>query len=95
MSARPLRQQARVVIGTKALMVGQLTFVRDGRREYSGFSYASEWLLSRDSFEVSPDLPLRAGFVTRRAPSDLDSPFPFALADTAPDAWAARVIQRA
>jgi serine/threonine-protein kinase HipA len=94
-SARPLRQQVRVVIGAKALTVGQLTFVRDDRREYSGFSYASEWLRSRDSFEVSPDLPLRAGFVTRRAPSDLDSPFPFALADTAPDAWAARVIKRA
>ena len=95
MIARPLRRQVRVVIGTKALTVGQLTFVRDGRREYSGFSYASEWLRSRDSFEVSPDLPLREGFVTRRAPSDLDSPFPFALADTAPDAWGARVIKRA
>lgn len=95
MSARPLRHQARIVIGTKALPVGQLTFVRDGRREYSGFSYASEWLRSRDSFEVSPDLPLREGFVTRRAPSDLDSPFPFALADTAPDAWGTRIIRRA
>ena len=95
MSARPLRHQARIVIGTTALAVGQLTLVRDGRREYSGFSYASEWLHSRDSFEVSPDLPLREGFVTRRAPSDLDSPFPFALADTAPDAWGMRIIKRA
>jgi serine/threonine-protein kinase HipA len=95
MSTRALRQQARVVIGTKALPLGQLTFVRDGRREYSGFSYASEWLHSRDSFEVSPDLPLRDGFVTRRAPSELDSPFPFALADTAPDAWGMRIIKRA
>jgi serine/threonine-protein kinase HipA len=94
-SARPLRHEARIVIGTNALPVGQLTFVRDGRREYSGFSYAAEWLRSRDSFEVSPDLPLREGFVTRRAPSDLDSPFPFALADTAPDAWGTRVIKRA
>lgn len=95
MSARPLRYQAGIVIGRRALPVGQLTFVRDGRREYSGFSYASEWLRSRDSFEVSPDLPLREGFVTRRAPSDLDSPFPFALADTAPDAWGMRIIKRA
>jgi serine/threonine-protein kinase HipA len=94
-NARPLRHQARVVIGMSALPVGQLTFVRDGRREYSGFAYASEWLHSRDSFEVSPDLPLREGFVTRRAPSDLDSPFPFALADTVPDAWGMRIIKRA
>lgn len=94
MSARPLRHQARIVIGMNALPVGQLTFVRDGRREYSGFVYASEWLHSPDRFEVSPDLPLREGFVTRRAPSDLDSPFPFALADTAPDAWGMRIIKR-
>jgi serine/threonine-protein kinase HipA len=33
--------------------------------------------------------------VTRRAPTAQDSPFPFALADTAPDAWGARVIRRA
>jgi serine/threonine-protein kinase HipA len=94
-SAQPIRHQAQVVIGAKALPVGQLTFVRDGRREYSGFSYAPEWLRSRENFEISPDLPLREGFVTRRAPSDLDSPFPFALADTASDAWGARVIKRA
>lgn len=95
MSARPIRHQAHIMIGTKALPVGQLTFVRDGRREYSGFSYSSQWLRSRGSFEISPDLPLREGFVTRRAPSELDSPFPFAIADTAPDAWGVRVIKRA
>lgn len=60
--------------------------MRDDRREYSGFSYAAEWLRSRECFRVSPDLP-------RRAPSDLDSPFPFALADTASQASAARVIK--
>ena len=95
MSAQPIKHQAQVVIGAKALPVGQLTFVRDGRREYSGFSYAPEWLRSHENFEISPDLPLREGFVTRRATSDLDSPFPFALADTAPDAWGVRVIKRA
>jgi serine/threonine-protein kinase HipA len=94
-SGRPTRHQAQIAIGANALPVGQLTFVRDGRREYSGFSYAPEWLRSRERFEISPDLPLRQGFVTRRAPSALDSPFPFALADTAPDAWGARVIKRA
>jgi len=65
-SARPLRQQADVVMGTKASAVGQLTVVREGRREYSGFSYASEWVRSRERFEVSPDLPLREGVMTSR-----------------------------
>lgn len=59
MSAQPIKRKAQVVIGTKALPVGQLTFVRDGRREYSGFSYAPQWLHSRERFEISPDL--RAG----------------------------------
>jgi serine/threonine-protein kinase HipA len=94
-SAQPTKHQVQVAIGAKASPVGQLTFVRDGRREYSGFSYGKEWLKSSERFEVSPDLPLREDFFTRRAPSDVDSPFPFAFADTAPDAWGRRVIQRA
>lgn len=95
MIAKALKQQARVSIGAKAAPVGQLAFVRDGRREYSSFSYGSEWLNARERFTISPDLPLQAGFVTRRAPGPADSPFPFALADTAPDAWGERVIKRA
>ncbi|MBS0417132.1 MAG: type II toxin-antitoxin system HipA family toxin [Proteobacteria bacterium] len=95
MSAQPTKHQAQIVIGAKAVPVGELTFVRDGRRAYSGFSYATEWLRSRDGFEISPDLPKREGFVTRRAPTDHDSVFPFAIADTAPDAWGKRIINRA
>ena len=95
MSARPIKHQVQIAIGTLTASVGQLTFVRDGRREYSGFSYGQEWLRSSKRFEISPDLPLREDFFTRRAPSDADSPLPFALADTAPDTWGRRVIQRA
>lgn len=95
MIAKALKQQARVSIGAKAAPVGQLAFVSDGRREYSSFSYGSEWLNAHERFTISPDLPLQAGFVTRRAPGLADSPFPFALADTAPDAWGERVIKRA
>jgi serine/threonine-protein kinase HipA len=94
-SAQPIKHQVQVVTGAKASPVGQLTFVREGRREYSGFSYAKEWLKSSERFEISPDLPLREDFFTRRSPNDVDSPFPFAFADTAPDAWGRRVIQRA
>jgi serine/threonine-protein kinase HipA len=94
-SAKPTKHQAQIVIGAKAAPVGELTFVRDGRREYSGFSYLPEWLRSREGFEISPDLPMREGFVTRRAPTNLDSVFPFAIADTAPDTWGKRIINRA
>ena len=95
MTAQPVKRQVQVAIGAQAMPVGHLNFVRDGRREYSAFSYAQLWLRSSESFEISPDLPLREGFVTRRAPNEMDSPFPFALADTAPDAWGRRVIARA
>lgn len=96
MSARPLTRRAQVAIGARATNVGELTFVQEGRREYSAFAYSSEWLQAGpQSFAISPDLPLRAGFVTRRAPGPLESPFHFAFADTAPDAWGMRVIKRA
>lgn len=81
-------------VGRAALVAGDLAFVRDGRREYSVFAYDRRWLEHVERFEISPDLPLRAGHVTRRAPASEDSPFPFALADTEPDAWGRRVIDR-
>jgi serine/threonine-protein kinase HipA len=84
-----------VCVGRAAIDVGDLTFVRDGRREYSAFTYDRSWLTRAERFEVSPDLPLREGHFTRRASSDEESPFPAALADTEPDAWGKRVIQRA
>jgi serine/threonine-protein kinase HipA len=94
-NARVIKQEAGVCIGRAAKEVGSLVFVRDGRREYSAFSYALPWLTDAERFEVSPDLPLREGHFTRRAPSNDDSPFPCALADTEPDAWGKRIIQRA
>jgi serine/threonine-protein kinase HipA len=90
-----IKREVQVALGEKALSLGKLTFVRDGRREYSGFAYSQPWLTDSDRFEVSPDLPLTSSFLTRRAPSEADSPFHFAFADTAPDAWGRRVIQRA
>jgi serine/threonine-protein kinase HipA len=94
-SARSIKQRTTVCIGRAAIDVGDLTFVRDGRREYSAFTYDRSWLTHSERFEVSPDLPLREGHFTRRASSDEESPFPSALADTEPDAWGKRVIQRA
>ena len=95
MSARSVKQRTTVCVGRSAIDVGDLSFVRDGRREYSAFTYDRSWLTHRERFEVSPDLPLREGHFTRRAPSDEESPFPAALADTEPDAWGKRVIHRA
>lgn len=95
MNGEVTKQEATVCIGRAALEVGDLAFVRDGRRAYSAFAYGKSWLTNAEKFEVSPDLPLREGHFTHRATSSEESPFPYALADTEPDAWGKRVIQRA
>lgn len=87
--------QVDVCIGSAGASVGRLSFVKQGQRENSVFAYAPEWLQSPERFEVSPDLPLVAGHLSRRALRASDSVFHFALADTAPDAWGRRVIARA
>ena len=95
MSGRILRHDVDVCVGEAALSTGRLTFVQDGAREYSAFAYDASWLAHRMRFAISPDLPLVAGHVTRRSPTPDDSCFPFAFADTAPDAWGRRIIARA
>ncbi len=95
MKGGALRKQVEVVVGKSAQQVGTLLYVKDGAREYSTFSYADSWLADASTrFQVSPELPLDAGYVHRKGTRD-DSCFPFALADTAPDAWGRRVIARA
>jgi serine/threonine-protein kinase HipA len=94
-TARVIRRHADICLGEAAAEVGDLTFVRDGRREYSSFAYRRVWLASPDRFALSPDLPLDETRTVRRAPNPDESPFPCALADTEPDAWGRRVISRA
>jgi len=95
MSAQPFKIQVGVCIGKSGHTVGQLTYVKDGAREYSAFAYDNTWLTDSERFEVSSDLPLIEGHIIRRAPTKDDSCFHFALADTEPDAWGCRVISRA
>ncbi len=67
---------------------------RGGAKCRSSRAYDETWLANPDRFEVSPDLPLEPGYQPRLAPNAVDSVFHFALADTAPDAWGRRVINR-
>lgn len=95
MTTRILKRQVDVCLGKAERLIGQLTYIKDGAREYSSFAYDNPWLASPDRFEVSPDLPLVEGHLIRRAATKHDSCFHFALADTEPDAWGCRVIARA
>ena len=83
-----------VCVGKAGYLVGHLTYLKAGPREFSSFGYADSWLADATRFEVSPDLPLERGHQIRKASKD-DSTFFFALADTEPDAWGRRVIARA
>jgi len=94
MTVSALKSLVAVCIGKAAQPLGQLTYVKDGAREYSAFAYDNTWLNDPARFEVSPDLALIKGHQSRRAPSRDDSCFHLALADTEPDAWGRRVIAR-
>ena len=94
-SERNTRSTVAVHLGEEGIPIGELSFVQQGRRQFSIFSYAASWLANPDRFEVSPDLALTAGFQPRKAGESADSVFHSAIADTAPDAWGRRVIDRA
>jgi serine/threonine-protein kinase HipA len=89
------KTQLKVCVGQSGLLVGELSYVKEGAREYSALAYDATWLAREDRFNVSPDLELMAGHQTHKAASKDDSVFPFALADTEPDSWGRRVIARA
>ena len=94
-SANAQKSQLEVCIGKEGLPVGQLTFVKEGNREYSVFTYGSDWLSHPARFPVSPDLELTPGYQLHKPISKEDSRFFRALADTEPDTWGRRVIARA
>ena len=87
-------RELEVRIGKAGSWVGSLVYAKEGRREHTAFAYDQGWLTNPDAFEVSPDLKFTLDHQYRRAPTSADSPFPFAIADTAPDAWGRRIILR-
>jgi serine/threonine-protein kinase HipA len=95
MKAAGTRVDVDVCIGQAGIPVGKLTYVKQGARENTSFAYDPAWLTNPDGFQVSPDLHLTRGHLFRKAPGADDSVFPFALADTEPDAWGRRIIMRA
>lgn len=94
-SKRPIRTAIDIFLGTSENKVGKLIFVKDGKREFSQFTYSDEWLSNSNYFDISPDLSRQTGYQLRKAATKSDSCFFFALADTEPDAWGRRVIARA
>lgn len=101
MATKPTSKQARqrtqldVFLGKVEKPLGRLIFVKDGQREFSQFAYSDVWLSDAQFFDVSPDLNRQSGYQLRKPPTQNDTCFFLALADTEPDAWGRRVIARA
>lgn len=89
------RTQLDVFLGKVEKPLGRLIFVKDGQREFSQFAYSDDWLSDAQFFDVSPDLNRQSGYQLRKPPTQNDTCFFLALADTEPDAWGRRVIARA
>jgi serine/threonine-protein kinase HipA len=89
-----LRRQVQLCIGKAGTPLGQLVYVRQGRRENSTIAYDESWLSNPQRFNVSADLQLGLGYQPHKVASPNDSVFHGAIADTAPDAWGRRVIAR-
>ena len=83
-----------VWLGESKLRAGFLVFSEQGQRVWSTFRYDDAWLQQKNSWPISPDLPLRRDWFTKKATSAEDSCFHFAIQDTEPDGWAKQVIHR-
>lgn len=88
-----MRRVIAVHLGEEAKPLGVLRYDQQGARESAAFEYGPAWLADGDRFAVEPGLPLVAGPQFHRKTRD-GSVFHAAIADTEPDGWARRVIQR-
>ena len=88
-----MRRSIRVCLGNAGVRVGTLHYDKQGRRESAAFEYELAWQRDPDRFAIDPALPLISGPQFHRQIGE-GSPFPRAIADSAPDGWARRIILR-
>lgn len=88
-----MRRDITVHLGQEARPLGMLRYDQQGARENASFEYGAAWLSHAEHFPIEPGLPLVAGPQFHRKARD-GSVFHAAIADTEPDGWGRRVIQR-
>lgn len=88
-----MRRTIEVLIGDEARSLGLIHYNQQGARESATFEYNPDWLAAAERFAVDPALPLVTGPQFHRKTRD-GSVFHPAIADTEPDGWGRRVIQR-
>jgi serine/threonine-protein kinase HipA len=88
-----VKRTIEVCFGEEARPLGVIHYNQQGARENAAFEYSPAWLSSKSRFPVDPSLPLVEGAQFRPRSKD-GSIFHPAVADTEPDGWARKVIQR-
>lgn len=88
-----MRRIIAIRLGQDAEALGVLRHDQQGARESASFEYDAAWLGRQDRFQIDPALPLVAGPQYHRRTRD-GSVFHAAIADTEPDGWGKRVINR-
>jgi serine/threonine-protein kinase HipA len=88
-----MRRSIAVHLGEEATPLGTLRYDQQGARESAVFEYDAGWLAAAGGFSIEPGLPLVAGPQFHRKTRE-GSVFHNAIADTEPDGWGRRVIQR-
>jgi serine/threonine-protein kinase HipA len=88
-----MKQTIAIHLGEEGRPLGVLRYDQQGARESASFEYDAAWLTDPGRFAIEPDLPLLGGPQFHRKVGD-GSIFHAAIADTEPDGWGRRVIQR-
>jgi len=88
-----MKREIAVFLGEDPVRIGTLSYAQDGNRESCAFAYDDAWLASTDAFELSPSLPLRAGW-RHHSKGKGGSVFFDCIADTEPNGWGKKVILR-
>lgn len=88
-----MKRAIQLRIGDESRPLGVLHYDQQGARESAAFEYDATWLAIEDRFAIEPGLRLVAGPQFHRKHGD-GSVFHAAIADTEPDGWGRKVIQR-
>jgi serine/threonine-protein kinase HipA len=88
-----MRRTLQVYLGGEPRRIGTVRYDQQGARESAAFEYDANWLAAPGRFTIDPALQLVAGPQFHRKTRD-GSVFHPAIADTEPDGWGRRVIQR-
>lgn len=88
-----MKRTIAIDLGEEATPLGILRYDQQGARESAAFEYDADWLAADGRFAIEPGLPLAPGPQFHRKSRD-GSVFHAAIADTEPDGWGRRVIQR-